>query len=170
MQFNRWRQYKNELKQNNITLHTTPFLKDCVDDYVKGKFGVLCGCKRPRFASSGFKYIDYKESIKTKYFIMIDVTSGTARKHDKVFSPLIQPSDMSLCVETLWQSCKRYNPVDICRREEKLFWAQLKSPVAGGKNPRRSKVVAKFIAKHKKLPREVRYSFECAQNDLCKSV
>jgi len=135
--------------------------KDSIDNMKNEKsIFVVCGCKRPRFSSSSFEYVDYKKSVITKYFIMIDVTSGTARKQDRVFSPLVQPSDGSLCVENIWQSCKRYHSDDISREKEQKFWKEFKKPKNGGKNPRRSKPVANFIAKNKRTPREIRYSFE----------
>ena len=156
-----WKHYKKTLKFNNITLHETPGYQGSTDNTKNEKsIVVVCGCKRPRFSSSTFEYVDYKKSVTTKYFIMIDVTSGTARKQDRVFSPLVQPSDGSSCVENIWQSCKRYHPDDIPREQEKKFWKEFKTPKNGAKNPRRSKPVANFIAKNKRTPREIRYSFE----------
>ena len=78
-----WKHYKKTLKFNNITLHETPGYQDSTDNTPQGgplwaknekNVLVVCGCKRPRFSSSAFEYVDYKKSVTTKYFIMIDVT------------------------------------------------------------------------------------------------
>jgi hypothetical protein len=166
MQSKAWKNYEKLLKSNQLTLYTAPRFEKCADDNDENGLVstaspvVACGCKRPRFASKTFEYTNYKEQIDTKYFLAIDVTSGTGRLPDRVFSPIIQAEGGAECVENIWQRSKVYHAEDISEVEEKEFWTKFVAPPTGKKNPRRSKVVAKFRAKNGRYPREVRYSFE----------
>ena len=107
MQSKAWKNYEKLLKSNQLTPYTAPQFEKCADDHSgdglvsTASSTVACGCKRPRFASETFEYTNYKEQIDTKYFIAIDVTSGTGRLPDRVFSPIIQAEGGVECVENI---------------------------------------------------------------------
>ena len=112
---------------------------------------ILITSKRPRFSKS-FLDKGYKQHLHTDYYIIVDVTSASAQKEDRVFSPLLHNF-----MEGMWQRSKRYNSNEISNELEDQFWNQVFSKKTTAKCPRRSALVQKFKNKHGMNPREVGY-------------